>query len=189
MNQFISRNYYNPTSLKNRNYLYSLASSTYTSGDKFKIKYITQINFNNSLCPTDKHITNVTFKLADTKHNVYLDDIKIHEIYLESFKHSCYTNLGNKDYRLLMFTAKSFTKMKALAGTDKEALNIVDELEKLNKDKYFGGLYDNEVIQKKLNNSYHDESYNEGYNLGKKETTKEIALNMLKMQIDIKTIS
>lgn len=88
-----------------------------------------------------------------------------------------------------MFTAKSFTEMKALAGTDKEALNIVDELEKLNKDKYFGGLYDNEVIQKKLNNSYHDESYNEGYNLGKKETTKEIALNMLKMQIDIKTIS
>ncbi len=75
MNQFISRNYYNPTSLKNRNYLYSLASSTYTSGDKFKIKYITQINFNNSLCSTDKHITNVTFKLADTKHNVYLDDI------------------------------------------------------------------------------------------------------------------
>lgn len=47
-----------------------------------------------------------------------------------------------------MFTAKSFTEMKALAGTDKEALNIVDELEKLNKDKYFGGLYDNEVIQK-----------------------------------------
>ena len=117
MNQFISRNYYNPTSLKNRNYLYSLASSTYTSGDKFKIKYITQINFNNSLCPTDKHITNVTFKLADTKHNVYLDDIKIHEIYLESFKHSCYTNFGNKDYRLLMFTAKNFTEMKALAGT------------------------------------------------------------------------
>ncbi len=193
MNQFISRNYYNPTSLKNRNYLYSLASSTYTSGDKFKIKYITQINFNNSLCPTDKHITNVTFKLADAKHNVYLDDIKIHEIYLESFKHSCYTNLGNKDYRLLMFTAKSFTEMKALAGTDKEALNIVDELEKLNKDKYFGGLYDNEVIQKKLNNSYHDEGYNEGYStgydLGKKETNKEIALNMLKMQIDIKTIS
>ena len=101
----------------------------------------------------DKHITNVTFKLADTKHNVYLDDIKIHEIYLESFKHSCYTNLGNKDYRLLMFTAKNFTEMKALAGTDKETLNIVDELEKLNKDKYFGGLYDNEVIQKKLKNT------------------------------------
>ena len=45
------------------------------------------------------------------------------------------------------------------------------------------------MITKLFKNSYHDESYNEGYNLGKKETTKEIALNMLKMQIDIKTIS
>lgn len=45
------------------------------------------------------------------------------------------------------------------------------------------------LFKKSLNNSYHDESYNEGYNLGKKEITKEIALNMLKMQIDIKTIS
>ena len=58
---------------------------------------------------------------------------------------------------------------------------IVDELERLNNDKYFGALYDNEIVQKKLQNSAWDE--------GHQKAKKEDALAFLEKGIDIQMIS
>lgn len=104
-----------------------------------------------------------------------------------------------------MFTAKSFDEMNKIAGSDKEALYIVESLEKLNQDKYFGALYDANVIQKKTENSARYEGYKEGKVDGIKEgkeeglkeglekgannKTIEIALSLLKNDVDINIIS
>ena len=84
------------------------------------------------------------------------------EIFLESYKGIYYSEGDKKDYYLSMFTAKSFNEMRNISGSDKEALYIVELLEKLNQDKYFGALYDANVIQKKTENSARYEVYEEG---------------------------
>ena len=69
----------------------------------------------------------------------------------------------------------------------------MDEIERLNQDKFFGGLYDAreehrkmEVTAKKFG---YDEGLQEGHDIGSIEKTKEIATNMIKENIDINIIS
>lgn len=84
-----------------------------------------------------------------------------------------------------MFNAKSFDELNNIVGSDKEAIYIVESLEKLNQDKYFGALYDANVIQKKTENS----ARYEGYEEGARDKMIEIALSMLESEFEIDVIS
>ena len=73
----------------------------------------------------------------------------------------------------------------------------MDELERLNNEKYFGALYDREEEQKIINATEKEEGRREGLQQGiqqgiqqgmQDERTK-IALNLLKENIDINVIS
>ena len=73
-------------------------------------------------------------------------NVKIYEVYLENYKEIRY---NKEETYLSLFTATSYEELREIAGDDKEALKIVDELERLGLDDKFGLAYDNEVMQKK----------------------------------------
>lgn len=74
--------------------------------------------------------------------------------------------------------------MLELAQGDKEMLEVVDELERLSRDKYFGGLYDASVVQKKCEKS----ARNDGIKEGRTQEKNEIALAMLRENEDMSNI-
>ena len=109
------------------------------------------------------------------------DGIKDYEIYLLNYKNICYNKDNLLESYLSLFTAKSIEDLRKISSNNKEMTIIVDELERLNSDKYFGALYDNEIVQKKLQNSAWAE--------GALKKAQKIALALLEKGIDIQMIS
>ncbi len=142
--------------LKNHSYLYRLAGNTFHKGEKYKKYKVIQVNFNNTFCSIDKNIGIATFEFQDKENNMKIEEIKDYEVYLPKYRNICYNEDNEKEMMLALFTAANFEEMKRIANGNKEALSIVKELEKLSEDKYFGALYDNSIIQKKLENSAFD---------------------------------
>ncbi len=96
-----------------------------------------------------------------------------------------------------MFTGESYEELRKIAGEDKEALYILNELEKLGINDEFNALYEEEIIQKKLINTARVEGLEEGLKEGIKKGLKEgkekekllIAKNLLKDGIPIDVVS
>ena len=73
----------------------------------------------------------------------------------------------------------------------------MDEIERLNKDKFFGGLYNVEEEQRKMEDAARSYGFNEGLSKGRTiglqegeaHKTKEIALKMLEKGISKEDIS
>ncbi len=182
----------NPTeysSIKNHTYLYRLAGNPYISGEDYKNIYVTQINFNNGYSKDNKDIKLSLYEFVDKKHDLLIEGIKDYEIYLGNCKETCYNKENLLENYLAMFTCESYEEMRAFAVNDKEALSIVDELEKLSQDKYFGALYDASIVQKKMENSAKNEGYRNGVADGIEQEKKEMAKSMLNKNIDISTIA
>ena len=94
--------------------------------------------------------------------------------------------------------------MKEVIKEDKELMIIMNEIERLNQDKFFGGLYNIEEEQKKMENTARrygfDEGLEEGKTLGIEEgktlgiedgkliEKKELAWNFYQNGVDIQTI-
>ena len=62
---------------------------------------------------------------------------KIHNIYLPACKNMC----DNEIKEIQILRCKSYEEMRKIAGEDKELKRFVDEIERLNRDKFYGGLY------------------------------------------------
>ena len=124
---------------RNQYYLHRIAGGVpghktdYRELSKYKIE---QINFNN-FKHEDENIMCSTYKLVDSEHHLTLDNFKIHHIYLPTCKKLCYNELKE----ILLFTSESYEEMRKIAGEDKELNMLVDKIEQLNRDKYFGGIY------------------------------------------------
>ena len=100
-----------------------------------------------------------------------------------------YNGDNKEEAYLSLFTANSYEELREIAGDDKEALKIVDELERLGIDDKFGVVYDNEAMQKRMINTARSWGYDDGYDAGAKTKEIEIAKNFLKDGIPIKVIS
>ena len=118
-------------------------------------------------------------------------------MYLENYKGIRY-NGGNKEEAYLsLFTAESYEELREIAGDDKEALKIVDELERLGLDDKFGLAYDNEIMQKKMINTARSWGYDDGKADGKAEGLEEgakakkieIAKNLLQKRVSLEIVS
>lgn len=116
-------------------------------------------------------------------------NIKTVEIYLENFKGVCYNEINLKEIYLSLFTANSYEEMKKIVKDNKEVLILVEEIEKLNNDKYFGALYNVEEEQRKLENSARLTGYEEGMEIGSLSTKQEIAKSLFQEKISIDVIS
>ena len=122
-----------------------------------------------------------------------IKDFKIHEVYLENYKGIRYNGDNKEEMYLSLFTATSYEELREIAGDDKEALKIVDELERLGLDDKFGVAYDNEAMQKRMINTARSWGYDDGKAVGKAEGLEEgkktIAKNLLKNGISIDLVS
>ncbi len=185
MNQFPSEE----TKYKDRLYVYALLAKSLNSGEDIKKKKVIQINFNKEKHP---YVSKGSFYLMDKVTNREIKDFEIYEVYLENYKGIRYNGDNKEEAYLSLFTANSYEELREIAGDDKEALKIVDELERLGLDEKFGIVYDNEVMQKKMINTARNWGYDDGYDDGKEEGAKtkeiEIAQIMLKTKEPLEKI-
>lgn len=175
------------TLLKARKYLYAVAGGGLVEGEDFKKMRTILINFNNSKYKNDKEAISVGYDLRNEKYNDVIDEIKIYDIYLESLENVRYNGSNEKETYLAMFRAESFEEMRDIANGNKEALKVVEELERLSENDEFKILYDAEKMRRKEINSARLDGYDDGYNngygsgydAGAKEKGIEIAKNLL----------
>ena len=182
MNQFPSE----VTKFKNRLYVYTLLAKSLNSGEDVKKKYIIQINFNKEKHP---YVSKASYSVMDLDTHKEIKDFKIHEVYLENYKGIRYNGDNKEETYLSLFTATSYEELREIAGDDKEALKIVDELERLGLNDDFGVAYDNEMMQKKMINTARSWGYDDGKEAGAKAKEIEIAKNLLKDGIPIEVVS
>ena len=98
--------------------------------------------------------------------------------------------------------------MKKVIKEDKELMIIMNEIERLNQDKFFGGLYNAEEEHKKMENTARQYGFDEGKTIGLEEgktlgieegktlgiedgkliEKKEIALNLYQKGVSIDII-
>ena len=189
MNQFPSEE----TKYKDRLYVYALLAKSLNSGEDIKKKKVIQINFNKEKHP---YVSKGSFYLMDKVTNREIKDFEIYEVYLENYKGIRYNGDNKEEAYLSLFTATSYEELREIAGNDKEALKIVDELERLGLDDKFGVVYDNEMMQKKMINTARNWGYDDGKEAGKAEGLEEgakakeieIAKNLLNMGISKENI-
>ena len=178
MNQFPSEE----TKYKDRLYVYALLAKSLNSGEDIKKKKVIQINFNKEKHP---YVSKGSFYLMDKVTNREIKDFEIYEVYLENYKGIRYNGDNKEETYLSLFTATSYEELRKIAGSDKEALKIVDELERLGLDDKFGVVYDNEMMQKKMINTARNWGYDDGkadgIEEGAKAKEREIAKNFLKI--------
>ena len=182
MNQFPSEE----TKYKDRLYVYGLLAKSLNSGEDIKKKKVIQINFNKEKHP---YVSKGSFYLMDKETNREIKDFEIYEVYLENYKGIRYNGDNKEEAYLSLLTATSYEELREIAGDDKEALKIVDELERLGLDDNFGLAYDNEMMQKKMINTARNWGYDDGKADGKEEEKIAIAKNFLKDGIPIEVVS
>ena len=183
--------------LKNRQYLYSIAGGGLTKGEDFKKMHTILININNASYKENKNAITVGYDLINEEYKDVIDDLKIYDIYVASLDKIHYNGSNEKETYLALFRAKSFEEMREISGDNKEALRIVEELERLSDDDEFRTYYDAEEMQRKLVNSARLDGYDAGYDngiiKGKEEGAKEekivIAKNFIKDGIPLEIVS
>ena len=176
MNQFPSEE----TKYKDRLYVYALLAKSLNSGEDIKKKKVIQINFNKEKHP---YVSKGSFYLMDKVTNREIKDFEIYEVYLENYKGIRYNGDNKEEAYLSLFTANSYEELREIAGDDKEALKIVDELERLGLNDNFGIVYDNEMMQKRMINTARNWGYDDGKEAGAKAEKIEIAKNLLNIGI------
>ena len=182
MNQFPSEE----TKYKDRLYIYALLTKSLNSGEDIKKKSVIQINFNKEKNP---YVSKATYSIMDDVTKREIKDFKIHEVYLENYKGIRYNGDNKEEMYLSLFTAESYEELREIAGNEKEALKIVDELEKLGIDDELGAIYDNEQMQKRLLNTARNWGYDDGKEEGAKAEKNAIAKNLLKDGMSIESVS
>ena len=186
INVEMNNSYHDYIELRNRRYLHTIAGASKDNTYQDK-RTVIQLNFNSSTSRNGKDISKETYQLHDIENNIIIDDFIIHNVFIPKEKHLCYN--GNISKKLKLFQCDSYEEMRKITGEDKELNIVVDELERLNKDKYFGGLYDAEEDQRRKENSARIEGYDEGHEAGHIEEKQEIAIKMLEKNLDIQLIS
>ena len=167
------KNYYDLNEYKSNMYLFVLMADGFESGDKFVKRRGMQINFHDYNNKYDKDLTISQHKLRDFTNNLECDDITIYNVYLPKFEGICYNGDENElEASLALLHASSYEEMRKIASGNKEALNIVDSLERLSLRQDFMGVYDAEKVHRKEINTARSEGYEEGIQEGKIQAAK-----------------
>ena len=178
INVEMNRKYKNYLSIRNRKYLHRLASNTDSK--------VIQVNFNCYLCHENKDISFNTYMLTDIENNLIEENFQIHNIYIPKVVKSCYNQAEEK---LKLFLCDSYEKMREVVKNNKELEIIMDEIEKLNKEKYFGALYNVEEEHKMLEEAAKESGRKEGFLEGVDTEKINVAKKMLDDNLNIELIS
>ena len=174
------------TMYRNRLFVYTLLSKSLNSGEDIKHKYVVQVNFNKEKHP---FIGKASYVIMDELTKKEIKDFKIYDIYLENYKDIIYNGDNKEEMYLSLFTASSYEELRRIAKDEKEALKVLDELERLAINDELGAVYDNEIMQKKMLKFAHNDGVEEGRKEGRKEEKISIAKNFLKDGLPIEMVS
>ena len=133
------------TMYRNRLFVYTLLSKSLNSDEDIKHKYVVQVNFNKEKHP---FIGKASYVIMDELTKKEIKDFKIYDIYLENYKDIIYNGDNKEEMYLSLFTASSYEELRRIAKDEKEALKVLDELERLAINDELGAVYDNEIMQK-----------------------------------------
>ena len=179
--------------IKNRMYLFLVAGGGLEKGEDFVKMKTALVNFNNSLYKIKPDAINIDYTLRNEKYNDVIDDIKIHNIYLESLKNVRYNGSNEEETFAAMMIASTYEEMREIANGNEEALYIVDKLERLNEDDKFRTDYNVELVRRKEINSARLDGFDDGYDAGKAEGKEEekisIAKNLLEKEVSLEIVS
>ena len=187
-------------SIKNRNNLYldKINVEQYKENKDYKNgKKVIQINFNEKLYDGDKIIYKFKMMEEDLKIS-YEDNKEIYIVDLEKIKKMCYNGLEMNNFEKALSILVSRNKEEALnisKGNDMLE-EVYKNMEELNMNEVFLGMYDQEEENKKMMNSMKLEGIEEGIEkgieqgleAGKEEEKIEIAKNLIELNISIDDI-
>ena len=179
------KNYRSTDSIKSFSYVFSLLSKSLKQGETYFEKQIVQINFNDGYFKENKEVGNICYMISDESGKYKKNYMKIYEAYLSKYKGLCYNEANELDAMLSFLSANSYEEMERIACGKKEALTIMDELKKLSKEEDFLPEYDFEREMRRVTNTEKEISKQEG----KESAIREVAIKLLKNNVDIKTIS
>ena len=190
----LNREYADYVELRNRRYLHKIASTSKDKSYKDK-RIVMQLNLNCYTSRDKKDIASEKFQLHDIKNDIVINDFIIYNVFIPKEIDLCYNEtIKNK---LKLFMCDSYDKMRKIVRCDKELKLVVDEIEKLNNDKFFGGLYNVEEERIRIANTERSIGFEKGQaiglekgqSIGYNQKANEVAIEMYKENIDIDLIS
>jgi len=186
--------------IENRNlsYFTKIFSSQYEKGkgrEQFReSKKCIQINFNNYNKPKDKERTIYRFRDVETNEEL-TDRIEIHHVNLEVIKKKCYNKpteeLSSLEKIVMCLKSSDVDTLEKIVGGNMKS--ILDKVMELSNDERLIGLYNTEELAEAREYGMRmdglEEGMQKGIQKGIEQNQRQVVINMLKENLDIKLIS
>ena len=196
----VNTNYYKDLHRRNASYIFSKYSEEVKMGENYyDMKHFIQINFTSNLSKKKPLVSK--YELIDEKTlDKFVDNLTIFEYNVDRIKDS-YIYEGNKEYKFIAALDCDKEELKEICKGDKIMEKFEEKVNELNNDSNFTTFLTEEEDMRKLRNTWIHYYKEEGLELGKAEGLAqgkaegkaegiaEVAKNMLKKEMDIKTIS
>ena len=212
INLEMNKYYYDGLFNKNDRYVTKLKEGMINKKEKFaKEKKVIQINFNNFDMFDERVI--IKFKMMDPERHLIrseymkVTDTEIYYINLKRVRQKYYNKdkLTKLEKELLIMTTDNKEELRKISKGCREMESVAKKISKLSKEEEMQGIYLKEeqeafirdqIRAYAMTDGYNDgmekglkEGHKEGKHEGIIESKKEIAINMLNKNMDIKTIS
>ena len=187
INLEMNKEYYNGLFSKSDAYHHKIAAEQFLSGEDYiEERKIIQINFN-VFSKFDERII-IKFKMMDLERNlVESENYEKYHVNLEVIKNKYYNKekISREEKILLLLMLENKKEIDNLVRGDDTMEKARKVLEDLSEDEELVGVYDKEIVDRKVYNTKIKSAKLEGIRENKKQT----ALNMIKENIDIEIIS
>ena len=177
---------------KNNKYAHKLA--TYTSKTNGKYNKLIQINFNASINFDNELSSEYMMRSRDGK-TCANENYIIHHISMVKIVYKYYNNnrLNRFEKAIVMMYTSDKKVLEELSKGDEDLMNLKETIEEKSMDDEIIGLYNEKEMQDYVNQINLEDSHEEGYKMGKKESKKnaliETAKRLLNLGINVKDIS
>ena len=195
INLEMNKEYYEGLFSKNNAYQHKIASEQFLSGESYlEEKKIIQINFDMFTKFDERKI--IKFMIMDTERHIIEDaNYEKYHVNLDLINKLYYNKneLSKEDRELLLLTMEDVREIEKIVEDDDTMKKAKEKLVDLSEDTELVGMYDKEIVERKVNNTkllYAEKVAKEqGIKEGIDKTKKEMVINMLKENADIKFIS
>ena len=194
----MNKEYYEGLFSKNNAYQHKIASEQFLSGESYlEEKKIIQINFDMFTKFDERKI--IKFMIMDTERHIIEDaNYEKYHVNLDLINKLYYNEdeLSKEDRELLLLTMEDVSEIEDIVRDDDTMKKAKEKLEDLSEDTELVGMYDKEIVDRKVNNTKllyaekvgMERGMKKGIKEGKEQREKAIIENMLKENIDIKNI-
>ena len=195
INLEMNKEYYEGLFSKNNAYQHKIASEQFLSGESYlEEKKIIQINFDMFTKFDERKI--IKFMIMDTERHIIEDaNYEKYHVNLDLINKLYYNKneLSKEDRELLLLTMEDVRDIEDIVRDDDTMKKAKEKLVDLSEDTELVGMYDKEIVDRKVNNTkllYAEKvGMERGMKKGIEQNKKDIVINMLKENIDIKIIS